>query len=72
MAYPEKAARSVDELRRANVAINQRLEAQEDSYRAQGMGDEEMYHHMYLMALTQMEQKIVLQKQREAPASKRQ
>lgn len=42
MAYPEKAARSVDELRRANVAINQRLEAQEDSYRAQGMGDEEI------------------------------
>lgn len=42
MAYPEKAARSVDELRRANAAINQRLEAQEDSYRAQGMGDEEI------------------------------
>ena len=31
-----------------------------------------MHHHMYLMALTQTEQKIVLQKQREAPASKRQ
>lgn len=42
MAYPEKADRSVDELRRANAAINQRLEAQEDSYRAQGMGDEEI------------------------------
>ena len=42
MAYPEKAARSVDELRRANAAINQRLEAQEDNYRDQGMDDAEI------------------------------
>ena len=42
MAYSEKAARSVDELRRANAAINQRLEAQEDNYRDQGMDDAEI------------------------------
>lgn len=42
MAYSEKAAKSVDELRRANATINQRLEAQEDNYRDQGMSDAEI------------------------------
>ena len=42
MSYSEKAARSVDELRRANSAINQRLEAQADNYRDQGMDNAEM------------------------------
>lgn len=42
MSYPEKSARSVDELRRANSAINQRLKAQEDNYRDQGMNDAEV------------------------------
>ena len=42
MPYSEKSARSVDELRRANSAIKQRLEAQEDNYRDQGMDDAEI------------------------------
>ena len=46
MAYSGKAARSVDELRRANAAINQRLEAQEDNYRDQGMDDAEIQERL--------------------------
>lgn len=42
MSYSEKAARSVDELHRANSAINQRLEAQADNYRDQGMDNAEI------------------------------
>lgn len=42
MSYSEKSARSVDELRSANSTINQRLEAQEDNYRDQGMEDAEV------------------------------
>lgn len=42
MPYSEKSARSVDELRRANSPIKQRLEAQEDNYRDQGMDDAEI------------------------------
>ena len=42
MLYSEKSARSVDELRRANSAINRRLEVQEDNYRNQGMDDAEV------------------------------
>jgi len=42
MPYSDKSAKSVDELRRANAAINQRLEVQEDNYRDQGMDDAEI------------------------------
>lgn len=42
MSYSEKSAQSVDELRRANTAINQRLEVQADNYRDKGMSDAEV------------------------------
>lgn len=41
-----KAAESVDELRRANSAINQRLEAKEDDYRDKGVDDEEIKNRL--------------------------
>ena len=42
MYNPDKAAQSLDELRRADRAINRRLEAQEDSYINQGMSEDEI------------------------------